>query len=95
MFVVHDDFIAAQLSSLQLLACDTNFYGDIRGVLPHTGLTGASTSTAPTSNWVNWTLPAAPRDVALQSVCSRLRDPSRHQTNMRIVRLMFSEASRR
>jgi hypothetical protein len=61
-------FFTAQMSSLQLLACDTNFYEHYTDVLPQIGLTGESTSTTPVSKWMDWTLPAAPKDIALQSV---------------------------
>lgn len=60
--------LTAQLSSLQLLACDVNFYEDKRDVVPQIGLTGESTTASRKSRWSDWTLPAAPRYSALSLV---------------------------
>ncbi|KAI0692392.1 hypothetical protein BC835DRAFT_1416597 [Cytidiella melzeri] len=58
----------SQLSSLQLLACNTNFSNITMDAIPQYGLTNDSTYIPPTSGWRNWTLPASPRDIALSSV---------------------------
>ncbi|KAI0093544.1 hypothetical protein BDY19DRAFT_917541 [Irpex rosettiformis] len=57
-----------QLSSIQLLACDVDFYEDKRDVVPQIGLTGESTTAPRKSGWMDWTLPAAPKDIALSLV---------------------------
>ena len=66
--IFNSSSLTAQLSSLQLLACDVNFYEDKRDVVPQIGLTGESTTAPRKSGWSDWTLPAAPRYSALSLV---------------------------
>lgn len=59
----------ATFASLQLLACDTNFYEQYVAAIPQVGLLGNETGAPVKNGWSNWTLPAPPRDIALSMVC--------------------------